>query len=186
MKLRKALASWLVRRTRGPVRGLLRLYGIRLNHLGPTGSHLVIFRGGQSQAETLPESTIFNTRSGEIVVEEDVVFGEDVQLLTGKHLSAWEATTLGLPLHYVPPNGRDIRIGRGSYVGSGALVIGPVTLGEYSVVGAGSVVTRDVPPFTFVAGVPAQVRYEVPAVQRATILSAMSAVPTLPTDRHSS
>ncbi|MBW8840266.1 MAG: acyltransferase, partial [Sphingomonadales bacterium] len=40
---------------------------------------------------------------------------------------------------------------------AGATIIGGVTLGENSVVAAGAVVTRDVPPNSLVAGVPAKV-----------------------------
>jgi UDP-2-acetamido-3-amino-2,3-dideoxy-glucuronate N-acetyltransferase len=44
----------------------------------------------------------------------------------------------------------------GASVGARAVVIGGVTLGEWSMVAAGAVVTRDVPPFALVAGVPAR------------------------------
>lgn len=41
------------------------------------------------------------------------------------------------------------------WIGAGAIILPNITIGEMSVVGAGSVVTRDVPPYTVVAGVPA-------------------------------
>ena len=46
---------------------------------------------------------------------------------------------------------------RGASIGSGATLLCGITVGERAVVGAGSVVTRDVPPFAVVAGNPAQV-----------------------------
>jgi acetyltransferase-like isoleucine patch superfamily enzyme len=46
---------------------------------------------------------------------------------------------------------------RGASIGSGATLLCGVTVGERSVVGAGSVVTRNVPPGTIVAGNPARV-----------------------------
>lgn len=46
---------------------------------------------------------------------------------------------------------------RGASIGSGATILANVTIGEHSLVGAGSVVTRDVPPNTIVAGNPARV-----------------------------
>jgi acetyltransferase-like isoleucine patch superfamily enzyme len=46
---------------------------------------------------------------------------------------------------------------RGASIGSGATILCNVTIGEGAIVGAGSVVTRDVPPGTIVAGNPARV-----------------------------
>lgn len=45
---------------------------------------------------------------------------------------------------------------RGASIGSGATILSKVTIGERAIVGAGSVVTRDVPPDTIVAGNPAR------------------------------
>lgn len=45
---------------------------------------------------------------------------------------------------------------RGTTIGANATIVCGVTLGEYSFVGAGSVVTRDVAPFALVAGAPAR------------------------------
>lgn len=51
---------------------------------------------------------------------------------------------------------------RGASIGSGATLLCGVTVGERSLVGAGSVVTRDVPDFTVVAGNPARVIKRLP------------------------
>jgi acetyltransferase-like isoleucine patch superfamily enzyme len=45
----------------------------------------------------------------------------------------------------------------GASIGSGATILCGITIGEHAMVGAGSVVTRDVPPHTVVAGNPARV-----------------------------
>jgi acetyltransferase-like isoleucine patch superfamily enzyme len=47
---------------------------------------------------------------------------------------------------------------QGASIGSGATILSKVTIGERAIVGAGSVVTKDVPPNTIVAGNPARVR----------------------------
>ena len=47
-------------------------------------------------------------------------------------------------------------VGREASIGSGAVLLGGVTVGEGAVVGAGAVVTHDVEPFAVVAGVPAR------------------------------
>jgi len=46
---------------------------------------------------------------------------------------------------------------KGASIGSGATILSKVTIGEGALVGAGSVVTRDVPPHTIVGGNPARV-----------------------------
>ena len=48
-------------------------------------------------------------------------------------------------------------IKKGASIGSSATILAGVTIGENSIVGAGAVVTKDVPPFTIVAGNPAKV-----------------------------
>lgn len=50
-----------------------------------------------------------------------------------------------------------IRIKRGASIGSGATILANVTIGEEAIVGAGAVVTKDVPARTVVAGNPARV-----------------------------
>ena len=98
-------------------------------------------------------NALFNLSSGEITVEEFAFFGHSVSVLTGTH----DITTFGPERQVaVPKSGRDIVIGRGVWVSSGAMVLGPCRLGEHSVVAAASVVTGDVPPYTVMAGTPAR------------------------------
>jgi maltose O-acetyltransferase len=51
-----------------------------------------------------------------------------------------------------------VRIGHNVWIGGGAIVLPGVTVGDDAVIGAGSVVTRDVPPGAVVVGNPAKVR----------------------------
>lgn len=51
---------------------------------------------------------------------------------------------------------RPVIIGDGAFLGARSIVLKGVTIGPYAVVGAGSVVTRDVPPYAVVAGNPAK------------------------------
>ncbi len=50
------------------------------------------------------------------------------------------------------------RVGRGATIGANATVVCGVTIGEYALVGAGAVVTRDVAPYALMVGVPARRR----------------------------
>jgi UDP-2-acetamido-3-amino-2,3-dideoxy-glucuronate N-acetyltransferase len=48
------------------------------------------------------------------------------------------------------------RVEQGASIGSNATILAGITIGRGALIGAGAVVTRDVPPFTTVAGVPAR------------------------------
>ena len=50
-----------------------------------------------------------------------------------------------------------VKIGRCVHLGEGVCVMPGVTIGDYSVIGAGSVVTRDIPPYSIAVGSPAKV-----------------------------
>ena len=51
---------------------------------------------------------------------------------------------------------------KGASIGSGSTILAKVTIGENAIVGAGSVVTKDVPPGTIVAGNPARILRKIP------------------------
>jgi len=50
-----------------------------------------------------------------------------------------------------------VRLGNDVFIGVNSVVLRDVTIGDYSIVGAGSVVTKDVPPSVVVAGNPARI-----------------------------
>jgi acetyltransferase-like isoleucine patch superfamily enzyme len=87
---------------------------------------------------------------GGIEIGEDTMIGPNVSLLTAGHPVAVADRRAGI---VVAP----IQIGTNVWIGAGATIIGGVTVGDGAVVAAGAVVTRDVPPATLVAGVPARV-----------------------------
>lgn len=59
-----------------------------------------------------------------------------------------------------------VRICDRAWIGFNVIILKGVTIGEGAIVGAGSVVTKDVPPYTMVAGNPAKVIREIPADER--------------------
>lgn len=140
------------------VRKLAVMYGVRLNyHCEPRGNGSVEINQTEEQRQNnIPATVYFNTGSGDIRVGSDSLFGEDVLLLTGKHLDVETAKLEGRELHYVPQGGRDIVIGNSVYIGSGAIIIGPVVIGDFAVIGAGSLVTKNVEAYSVVVGVPAK------------------------------
>lgn len=104
-------------------------------------------------------NALINLSSGEVTVEEYAFFGHSVSVLTGIH----DITTFDRERQIaVPEAGRDVVIERGAWVSSGATIVAPCRIGAHSVVGVGSVVLGDVPPYAVVAGVPARVLRELP------------------------
>ena len=68
-------------------------------------------------------------------------------------------SALDVPAHRLRPNaakGKAI-VGNDVWIGRNAIVMGGVRIGDGAVVGAGAVVTKDVPPYAIVAGVPARI-----------------------------
>ena len=82
-----------------------------------------------------------------VVIGETAVVGDDVSMLHGVTLGGTGKED----------EDRHPKIGRGVLLSVGAKVLGNIVIGEYSRVGAGSVVLKPVPPHTTVAGVPARI-----------------------------
>ena len=57
----------------------------------------------------------------------------------------------------IPDDLQPIVVGRGASVGANSTIRGGVSIGEYSLIGAGAVVTKDVPSFSLVVGSPAEI-----------------------------
>lgn len=83
-----------------------------------------------------------------------LIIGENVSISTG----AWLVTgTHDMNDPLFPDNYLPIVIGDHAWIGLRATILAGVTIGEGAVVMAGAVVTRDVPPYAVVGGVPARV-----------------------------
>lgn len=82
-----------------------------------------------------------------------------------------DAEMLGIPQH--AQQSLPVEIGCDVWIGDGAIIMPGVKIGHGAVVGANAVVTKDVPPYAIVAGVPAKIlRYRFPEqIQQALLLS---------------
>jgi acetyltransferase-like isoleucine patch superfamily enzyme len=90
---------------------------------------------------------------GGITIGDDVYLAPLVQLLAVDHVF----DDLDTPISQQPIRTRGITIEDDVWIGGGAIVLDGVRIGRHSVVAAGAVVTRDVPPFSVVGGVPAKI-----------------------------
>jgi maltose O-acetyltransferase len=78
--------------------------------------------------------------------------GPAVQILAADHPRSAAGRATGLEI------GRPIRIGRDVWIGGGAIILPGVNIGDEALIGAGSVVTRDVPAGAVAFGNPARMR----------------------------
>jgi acetyltransferase-like isoleucine patch superfamily enzyme len=91
---------------------------------------------------------------GRITIEDDVLIGPRVNLVSESHpLDPQDRKALIT---------KPVTIKRGAWIGAGATILPGVTVGENAVVAAGSVVSRDVPANTVVAGIPARIVKSIP------------------------
>ena len=90
-----------------------------------------------------------------VTIEDEVFVGHGVMFINDRHPRATAAGGLQTEADW---NVIPTRIRKGASIGSGAVIMCGVTIGARALVGAGAVVTRDVPDDAVVAGVPARVR----------------------------
>jgi acetyltransferase-like isoleucine patch superfamily enzyme len=79
-----------------------------------------------------------------------IFLGDDVHLSKGVILDTGKID-ISKPVPF-PPFADPITVHRGTWIGAGAIVLGGVTIGENSVIAAGAVVRKNVPPDSFVVG----------------------------------
>lgn len=87
-----------------------------------------------------------------LVIEDNVGWGPGAKVLGSEHT----AIPKNIPVIQTDLVIKPVRVCRGSDIGVNAVILPGVTIGEGAIVGAGAVVTKDVEPYTIVAGVPAK------------------------------
>jgi len=96
--------------------------------------------------------TVFNTMGGRIKVGDYSFFGHGCMVLTGRH----DYTSFLEDRRSHKDHGGDVIIGQGVWIGSGAILLGPLRIGDHAVIGAGALVTHDCEPGGIYLGVPAR------------------------------
>ena len=92
------------------------------------------------------------TWGGCISIGDDSCIAHNVSIVAANHGTARAALISEQP----PPERRDVNIGKDAWVGTGAIILPGVRIDDGAIVGAGAVVTHDVPAYAIVAGNPAR------------------------------
>ena len=98
--------------------------------------------------------------SSTIVSGSSIEIGEDTILGAGSMVLDNDFHALGPGFSWLTEyskNSKPVKIGRGCFIGVRSIILKGVTLGDRVIIGAGSVVTKDVPAFSIAAGNPARI-----------------------------
>lgn len=107
----------------------------------------VIIRPGTNLSTEVEEGA-------EIIIEDYVMIGPGVHIYTNNH----RFDDISKPIFFQGDRPSEkVVIKKGSWIGANAIILPGVTVGENSVVGANSVVTKSIPPYVVVAGNPAKI-----------------------------
>jgi acetyltransferase-like isoleucine patch superfamily enzyme len=129
------------------------LYGCRIGDSTKIGSFVEIQKGVSIGRNCKVSSHTFICEG--VTVEDEVFIGHGVNFINDKYPRA--TTSEGELQTEADWTVERTLVQRGASIGTNATILGGITIGERSIVGAGSVVTRDVPAGAIVAGNPARV-----------------------------
>jgi acetyltransferase-like isoleucine patch superfamily enzyme len=85
-----------------------------------------------------------------------IVIGDNVDIAPGVIIATHDSVFTCLQRKSTVRTG-NVVIRNNVYIGAGAVILPGVIIGEYSIIGAGAVVVRDIPPYSVAYGVPAKV-----------------------------
>ena len=129
------------------------LYGCEIGDNSKVGAFVEIQKNAKIGANVKVSTHTFICEG--VTIEDDVFVGHNVSFINDKY-----------PRSTIPGGGLQTEedwkvvptlVKRGASVGTSTTVLCGVTIGENSIIGAGSVVTKDIPPNVVAAGVPARV-----------------------------
>jgi acetyltransferase-like isoleucine patch superfamily enzyme len=130
------------------IHGFVNLYGCRIGKDSRVGTFVEIQKDVIIGDRVRIQSHSFLCSGTRI--EDDVFIGHNVTFINDRYPTAPHAAENKWVLEKT-------KVQRGASLGSGAVILCGIEIGEGAVVGAGSVVNKNVPPHTIVAGVPAKI-----------------------------
>jgi acetyltransferase-like isoleucine patch superfamily enzyme len=130
------------------------LYGCTIGDETRVGTFVEIQKNAHIGARCKISSHTFICEG--VTIEDEVFVGHGVMFINDLHPRATAAG--GKPQTEADWKVVPTRVCRGASIGSGAVILAGITIGECALIGAGAVVTRNVGPREVVAGVPARLK----------------------------
>lgn len=97
-----------------------------------------------------------NIGGGRLIIGDYVAVASGARILTGTNTPDGQSMSSAAPAEMQVVERSEVVIEDYAFVGAGVTILPGVHIGRYAVIGAGAVVTHDVPPYAIMAGVPAQ------------------------------
>ncbi len=139
------------------VRDFVNLYGCEIGDDSRIGTFVEIQRGAKIGRRCKVSSHTFICEG--VTIEDDVFIGHNVSFINDRYPRATANGQLQTERDWKLES---TLVKRGASIGTSATILCGIVIGEDAIVGAGSVVTHDVPPGAIVAGNPARVLKTVP------------------------
>jgi acetyltransferase-like isoleucine patch superfamily enzyme len=133
--------------------GFVNLYGCEIGDETKIGSFVEVQKGAKIGARCKISSHTFICEG--VIIEGEVFIGHGVTFINDRYPRA--TTSMGELQTEADWHCQQTVVRSGASIGSGATLLGGITIGKNAVVGAGSVVTKDVPANVTVAGNPASI-----------------------------
>lgn len=134
------------------VRDFVNLYGCEIGEDSRIGTFVEVQRGAKIGRRCKVSSHTFICEG--VTIEDDVFIGHNVSFINDRYPRATANGQLQTEHDWKLES---TLVKRGASIGTSATILCGVVIGENAIVGAGSVVTRDVPPGAIVVGNPARV-----------------------------
>lgn len=101
--------------------------------------------------------TVINAKKESVYVKKYTVLAPDVTIITNNHRSTVTIPQVILGESHINDKSADVVIEEDVWVGTRSTILAGVTLGRGCIVGANALVTKSVPPYALVAGMPAKI-----------------------------